>query len=80
MLCVLQKDKFFAASKKCIFMTLKFIFMGYVISRDGLQVDESKIEAIRQWPQPRNITEVQSFRGLQLFINGLYLTLVLLWL
>ena len=66
-LCVLRRDKFFAAAKKCIFMTPKILFLGYVISGDDLQVNESKIDAIRQWPQPRNIIEVQSFHGLAAF-------------
>ena len=43
------------------------VLLGYLISGDGLQVDESKIEAIRQWPQPRNITEVRSFHRLAVF-------------
>ena len=39
-LCVLRRDKFFAAAKKCIFMMPKVLFLSYVISSDGLQVDE----------------------------------------
>ena len=34
-LCVLQRDKFSAVSKKYIFMTPK-VLLGYVISGDGL--------------------------------------------
>ncbi|KAI9160383.1 hypothetical protein LWI28_007632 [Acer negundo] len=46
-LCVLRREKFVAAAKKCVFMTPKVLFLGYVISGEGLQVDESKIEAVR---------------------------------
>ncbi|KAI9174135.1 hypothetical protein LWI28_012455 [Acer negundo] len=66
-LCVLRREKFVAAAKKCVFMTPKVLFLGYVISGEGLQVDESKIEAVRQWPQPKTITEVRSFHGLASF-------------
>ncbi|KAI9174834.1 hypothetical protein LWI28_023368 [Acer negundo] len=66
-LCVLRREKFVAAAKKCVFMTPKVLFLGYVISGEGLQVDESKIEAVRQWPQPKIITEVRSFHGLASF-------------
>ncbi|KAI9169056.1 hypothetical protein LWI28_006273 [Acer negundo] len=66
-LCVLRREKFVAAAKKCVFMTPKVLFLGYVISGEGLQVDESKIEAVRQWPQPKTITEVWSFHGLASF-------------
>ena len=51
-LCVLRRDKFFAVVKKCVFMTPEVLCLGYVVSSDGLRVDDSKIEAIKQWPQP----------------------------
>ena len=66
-LCVLRREKFVAVAKKCVFMTPKVLFLGYIISGKGLQVDESKIEAVRQWPRPKTITEVRSFHGLASF-------------
>ena len=41
--------------------------MGYVVSGDGLKVDESKIEVIGNWTRPRTIIEVRSFHGLAAF-------------
>lgn len=66
-LLVLRKEKFYAAVTKCSFLTDKVLFLGYVVSRDGLAVDTNKVEAIRNWPQPRSITEVRSFHGLASF-------------
>ncbi|KAI3709992.1 hypothetical protein L2E82_39765 [Cichorium intybus] len=66
-LTVLRHEKFFAAINKCVFMTTKVLFLGYVISGDGLQVDDTKVEAIRLWPRPKSITEVRSFHGLASF-------------
>ncbi|XP_071928118.1 uncharacterized protein [Coffea arabica] len=37
---------------------------GYVVSSQGIKVDESKIEAIKQWPTPKFVPEVRSFHGL----------------
>ncbi|XP_027169486.1 uncharacterized protein LOC113769220 [Coffea eugenioides] len=37
---------------------------GYVVSSQGIKVDESKIEAIKQWPTPASVPEVRSFLGL----------------
>ncbi|XP_052176574.1 uncharacterized protein LOC127790885 [Diospyros lotus] len=51
-------EKFYAAVQKCVFMTPKVLFLGYVVSGDGLQVDESKIEVVRHWLQPKTLTEV----------------------
>ncbi|XP_076902401.1 uncharacterized protein LOC143557144 [Bidens hawaiensis] len=40
-LALLHKDNFYAATKKCVFMPPKVLFLGYVIYGDGIQVDES---------------------------------------
>ena len=45
-LFILRRDKFFTAVKKYVFMALEVLFLGYVVSGDGLKVDESKIKAI----------------------------------
>ena len=64
---VLRKEKFYAAVKKCSFMTDKVLFLGYVVSKDGILVDQSKVEAIKSWPMPRSLQEVRSFHGLVSF-------------
>ena len=38
-------------------------FLGHV-SKDGIQVDPKKIEAIIDWPRPTIVIEVRSFLGL----------------
>ena len=44
------------------------------ISEEGISVDPEKIEAIMNWPTPRNVTDVRSFMGLagyyRRFIEG----------
>ncbi|XP_016730709.2 uncharacterized protein [Gossypium hirsutum] len=42
-------------------------FIGFVVSADGLEVDQEKIKAIRDWPRPTSVTQVQSFHGLASF-------------
>ncbi|XP_076917203.1 uncharacterized protein LOC143577178 [Bidens hawaiensis] len=66
-LALLRRDSFYAATKKCVFKTPKVLFLGYVISGDGIHVDESKVEAVQNWPTPTTITEVRSFHGLDFF-------------
>ncbi|GJZ94045.1 putative nucleotidyltransferase, ribonuclease H [Tanacetum coccineum] len=66
-LTLLRKDSFYAATKKCVFMTPKILFLGYVVSGDGIQVDESKVAVVQEWPTPTTITEVRSFHGLASF-------------
>ena len=35
-----------------------------MVSKDGIQVDPKKIEAILEWPRPTTATKVRSFLGL----------------
>ncbi|KAL1536695.1 hypothetical protein AAHA92_29300 [Salvia divinorum] len=43
------------------------IFLGFVVGRDGVRVDEEKIQVIKDWPTPKNVSEVRSFHGLASF-------------
>ena len=62
-----EREKLFGNPKKCTFFVEEVIFLGYVVTEDGIKVDNSKIEAIRSWPTPRSIHDVRSFHGLALF-------------
>nr|GEZ94831.1 retrotransposon protein, putative, Ty3-gypsy subclass [Tanacetum cinerariifolium] len=39
-------------------------FLGHVINGDGIHVDPSKIEAVKNWKAPRTLSKVRSFLGL----------------
>ena len=45
----------------------KVVFLGYVVIVKGIEVDEEKVKAIKEWPTPKSITEVRSFHGLASF-------------
>ena len=38
-------------------------FFGMVLTADGIKPDPKKIETIKKWPIPQNVTELQSFLG-----------------
>jgi hypothetical protein len=61
---VLKKEKLFANLEKCTFCTDQVVFLGFVVSGQGIQVDESKVVAIKEWPTPKNVSQVRSFHGL----------------
>jgi hypothetical protein len=50
--------------EKCIFAKDKVIFLGYVVSKDGVAGDVSKIEPAQNWHVPINISQVHSLLGL----------------
>ena len=60
-LVVLRKEKLYANLKKCSFCMDKVMFLGYVVSVKGIEVDEEKVKAIKEWPTPKSITKVRSF-------------------
>ena len=39
-------------------------YLGHIISAEDISVDPDKIEAIKNWPTPKNVTEVISFMGI----------------
>nr|GEX11574.1 putative reverse transcriptase domain-containing protein [Tanacetum cinerariifolium] len=63
----LRKEKLYVNLKKCSFATLSVLFLGFVISAEGVMVDRSKVQAIVEWPTPRSIHDVRSFHGLASF-------------
>lgn len=61
---ILRENKLYAKLSKCEFWLDRVAFLGHIISRDGISVDPSKIEAVTNWQTPKNVTEVRSFLGL----------------
>ena len=49
-LTVLQENKMFINLKKWSFMTCSLVFLGFVVSADGIQIVEEKIRVIQKWP------------------------------
>ena len=61
---MLREKKLYAKFSKCEFWLDSVSFLGHVVSKDGVMVDPSKIEAVKSWVRPTNVTEVRSFVGL----------------
>jgi len=60
----LRTAHLFGNIEKCIFCTQRVSFLGYVVTPQGIEVDSSKIDAIREWPTPTTVTQIRSFLGL----------------
>ncbi|GKG05638.1 putative reverse transcriptase domain-containing protein, partial [Tanacetum coccineum] len=39
-------------------------FLGHVVNRDGIHIDPSKVESVKNWKTPESSTEIRSFLGL----------------
>ncbi|GJW81333.1 putative reverse transcriptase domain-containing protein [Tanacetum coccineum] len=61
---LLQKEKLYAKFSKCEFWLQEVQFLGHVVNRDGIHVDPSKVESVKNWKTPESSTEIRSFLGL----------------
>ena len=57
----LRKYSLFANLKKYRFHQKEVRFLGYVISSQGIRMEEERINAIKAWPEPKSIKDIQVF-------------------
>ncbi|XP_073045988.1 uncharacterized mitochondrial protein AtMg00860-like [Primulina eburnea] len=70
----LQDRRMYAKFNKCEFWLDRVAFLGHIVSQNGIDVDPSKVEVVRDWPVPKSVTEIRNFLGLagyyRKFIQG----------
>ncbi|GJS84154.1 putative reverse transcriptase domain-containing protein [Tanacetum coccineum] len=54
---LLKKEKLYAKFSKCELWLREVQFLGHVINGNGIHVDPSKIEAVKNWKAPRTPTK-----------------------
>ncbi|CAC5424650.1 unnamed protein product [Mytilus coruscus] len=50
--------------KKCSFATQSCVFLGHLISKDGILPPADRVQAIQEYPAPRNVKELRRLIGL----------------
>lgn len=60
----LRANKLYCKPSKCEFFKTELGFLGHVLSGDGVKADPRKVQAVVDWPQPKNVKQVRSFLGL----------------
>ncbi|GKA47167.1 putative reverse transcriptase domain-containing protein [Tanacetum coccineum] len=61
---LLKKEKLYAKFPKCEFWLQELHFLGHVVNQNGIHVDPSKIEAVKNWKAHTTPSEIRSFLGL----------------
>ena len=61
---LLREHQLYAKLSKCDFYRDRIQYLGHIILEEGISMDPKNIEAIMNWPTPRNMTDVRSFMGL----------------
>ncbi|MBW0566617.1 hypothetical protein O181_106332, partial [Austropuccinia psidii MF-1] len=59
----LRANTLFAKDSKCLLHVSNVECLGYVVSSEGLKMDQAKVQQILNWPPPRNLKALQSFLG-----------------
>src|SRR5437762_892107 len=60
----LRQNRIYARPKKCVFNQKHVEFCGHIVGQGVTKVLDSKVRAINDWPQPKNVQEVRQFYGL----------------
>ena len=61
---LLRQNKLYAKLSKCELYMKQISFLGHTLSKDGVHMETSKVEAINQWPEPKSVPDLRAFLGL----------------
>ena len=59
----LCKFSLYANLKKCWFHQEEVWFLGYIVSLRGIRMEDERIRAVEQWPEPKSVRDIQVFLG-----------------
>lgn len=59
----LQAHQLYVKGEKCEFHVTTVKFLGYVISPVGVEMEETKVRAVREWARPNTVKDMQRFLG-----------------
>ncbi|MBW0593228.1 hypothetical protein O181_132943 [Austropuccinia psidii MF-1] len=65
----LRSNNLFAKASKCLFHVSSVEYLGYVVSSEGLKMDEENVQQILNWPPQRNLKALQLFLGFTNFYH-----------
>ncbi|QRW18193.1 Retrotransposable element Tf2 protein [Rhizoctonia solani] len=65
----LMENQLFCKASKCTFHVTSVEYLGIIVLDKGFSLDKLKIQAVREWPTPTKVKEVQSFLGFANFLR-----------
>ena len=58
---ILRRHGRFANLKKCQFHEDEVRFLSYVVSAQAVRIEDKRIEAVKNWPEPTSVRNIQVF-------------------
>lgn len=49
---------------KCLFYAHNFEYLGHIVSEEGIKANPKKVQAVKKYPRPINVKQVQKFLGM----------------
>ncbi|GKA07586.1 reverse transcriptase domain-containing protein [Tanacetum coccineum] len=63
---LLKKENLYAKFSKCELWLKEVQFLGHVVNQEGIHVDPSKVEAVKNWKAPESPTEIHQEKAFQI--------------
>jgi hypothetical protein len=57
-LSIMDEQSLYAKESKCGFGMTEVLYLGHIVSAQGVHVHREKIQAILDWPPPKDITHL----------------------
>jgi hypothetical protein len=62
-LTILHENNLFLKPEKCEWEKMKVEYLGIIVSEEGVEMDLAKVEAVKEWPVPKDKHKLQQFLG-----------------
>ena len=59
----LRQYELYIKPSKCAFYQERVEFLGYIVDGTGVSMDPTRVEAIKNWPLPTSVRDIQVFLG-----------------
>jgi hypothetical protein len=63
-LAQMDKYKLYTKLPKCTFNATEVKFLGHIVGRNSVKPDPQKVQAVQDWAEPRDVSQLRSFLGL----------------
>ena len=60
----LEAEGYYAHPGKCQFLKSEVNFLGHMVSRRGVSMQQHKVQAVKEWPALKSVRDVRAFLGL----------------